>query len=120
VDVTFLALSLLALHALVPLARALATGGESPVPGPPEVQPPEPAQARLLAALRSKIPIEPVGEPPTQKDGRPNASLQCDEDRSGPVFKATAGRTRRNSGIRSSIPRRDDQIAPLVDDYVPN
>lgn len=60
------------------------------------------------------------GEPPTQKDGRLNACLQCDEDRSGPVFKATAGRTRRNSGIRSSIPRREDEIAPVVHDYVPD
>jgi len=60
------------------------------------------------------------GEAPTRKDGRLNACLQCDEDRSGPVFKATAGRTRRNSGIRSSIPRPDDEIAPVVHDYVPD
>jgi hypothetical protein len=59
------------------------------------------------------------GESPTRKDGRLNACLQCDEDRSGPVFKATAGRTRRNSGIRSSIPRPNEEIAPLVHDYVP-
>jgi len=60
------------------------------------------------------------GEAPTRKDGRLNACLQCDEDRSGPVFKATAGRTRRNSGIYSSIPRPNDEIAPLVHDYVPD
>jgi hypothetical protein len=60
------------------------------------------------------------GEAPTRRDGRLNACLQCDEDRSGPVFKATAGRTRRNSGIHSSIPRRDDEIAPVVHDYVPD
>jgi hypothetical protein len=60
------------------------------------------------------------GEPPTQKDGRLNACLQCDEDRSGPVFKATAGRTRRNSGIHSSIPRPETDIAPVVHDYVPD
>jgi hypothetical protein len=58
-------------------------------------------------------------EPPTGADGRLNACLQCDEDRSGPVFKATSGRTRRNSGIRSSIPRPNDEIAPVVHDYVP-
>ncbi len=52
--------------------------------------------------------------------GRLNRCLQCDEDRSGPLFKATAGRTRRNSGIRSSIPRLDDEIAPVVHDYIPN
>jgi hypothetical protein len=58
-------------------------------------------------------------EAPTRKDGRLNACLQCDEDRSGPVFKFTAGRTRRNSGIQSSIPRPGDEIAPVVHDYVP-
>jgi hypothetical protein len=60
------------------------------------------------------------GEPPTREDGRLNACLQCDEDRSGPVFKAIAGRTRRNSGIHSSIPRPNDQIAPVVHDYIPD
>jgi len=60
------------------------------------------------------------GEAPTGKDGRLNACLQCDEDRSGPIFKATAGRTRRNSGIHSSIPRPNDEIAPIVHDYVPD
>ena len=59
------------------------------------------------------------GAAPTRRDGHLNACLQCDEDRSGPVFKATAGRTRRNSGIHSSIPRRDDEIAPVVHDYLP-
>lgn len=248
---TFVGLSLLALQSLVPLAQACAAGGGPPGPDPPEVQPPEPAQARLFAALRSKIPIEPIGlegdpyviwhakepprgaadtvcgvrfepdqvhyrlstfadavaaraagfavthfgacgtcstlqdlavylerrdlmtpvrkcvirwdasarlrcledlgfstacaqtwfyniqntrrqcfsvcawswikgEPPTREDGRLNTCLQCDEDRSGPVFKATAGRTRRNSGIRSAIPRQEDEIAPVVHDYVPD
>jgi hypothetical protein len=60
------------------------------------------------------------GEAPTRADGSLNACLQCDEDRSGPVFKATAGRTRRNSGIQSSIPRPTDDVAPVVHDYVPD
>ena len=60
------------------------------------------------------------GESPTREDGGLNACLQCDEDRSGPVFKATAGRTRRNSGIHSSIPRPAEEIAPVVHDYVPD
>ncbi len=59
-------------------------------------------------------------EPPAPKDGRLNACLQCDEDRSGPIFKATAGRTRRDSGIHSSIPRPREEIAPVVHDYVPD
>lgn len=58
-------------------------------------------------------------ETSTSSDGRLNACLQCDEDRSGPVFKATAGRTRRNSGIHSSIPRSSDEIAAIAHDYVP-
>mmetsp|Transcript_2667 Transcript_2667/g.3098 ORF Transcript_2667/g.3098 Transcript_2667/m.3098 type:complete len:323 (-) Transcript_2667:1958-2926(-) len=36
---------------------------------------------------------------------RLNACLQCDECRSGPVFQKIAGRTRRNSGLRSEIER---------------
>ena len=60
------------------------------------------------------------GEAPTRADGRLNTCLQCDEDRSGPIFKAIAGRTRRNSGIHSSIPRPDEEIAPVVHDYVPD
>jgi len=59
------------------------------------------------------------GEPSTKSDGSLNDCLQCDEDRSGPVFKVVAGRTRRNSGIRSSIPRPDEQVAHVVHDYVP-
>jgi hypothetical protein len=57
--------------------------------------------------------------PPTTPEGRLDPCLQCDEDRSGPVFKATAGRTRRDSGIRSSIPRPDEEVAHVVHDYVP-
>jgi hypothetical protein len=59
------------------------------------------------------------GTASNDSDGRLNACLQCDEDRSGPVFKVTAGRTRRNSGIRSSISRPDEQIADVVHDYIP-
>ncbi len=59
-------------------------------------------------------------EPDTRDDGSLNACLRCDEDRSGPVFKATAGRTRRNSGIRSSIPRPDEEIAAVTHEYVPD
>jgi hypothetical protein len=58
-------------------------------------------------------------EPSTTPDGKLNDCLQCDEDRSGPVFKAVAGRTRRNSGIVSSIPRPGDEVARIAHDYVP-
>jgi hypothetical protein len=60
------------------------------------------------------------GEPSaTGPDRRLNDCLRCDEERSGPVFQAVAGRTRRNSGIRSSIPRPDEDVAHVVHDYVP-
>jgi hypothetical protein len=59
------------------------------------------------------------GAPSAGPDGRLNACLQCDEDRSGPVFKAAAGRTRRNSGLPSSIPRTAEEVAPVVHDYLP-
>ena len=38
-------------------------------------------------------------------DGSLNPCLQCDEDISGPIFKAIAGRTRRNSGLASGLCR---------------
>jgi hypothetical protein len=60
------------------------------------------------------------GEGPTRQDGRLNSCLQCDEVRSGAVFKATAGRTRRNSGLHSSIPRPDAEIASVIHDYIPD
>jgi hypothetical protein len=59
------------------------------------------------------------GESSTDAEGRLNPCLRCDEDRSGPIFKAAAGRTRRNSGIRSSIRREDEEIARVAHDYVP-
>jgi len=56
---------------------------------------------------------EPFNEP----DGSLNDCLACDEERSGPVFKYVAGRTRRNSGIQSAIDRPEDQVYPIVHDY---
>ena len=46
---------------------------------------------------------------------RLNACLQCDECKSGPKFKKIAGRTRRNSGIRSAIERPG--FKPLQHNY---
>ena len=56
-------------------------------------------------------------EPFNQSDGSLNDCLACDEERSGPVFKYVAGRTRRNSGIESSIDRPEDEIYSIVHDY---
>ncbi len=59
-------------------------------------------------------------EPSTRgPERRLNPCLRCDEERSGPVFKAVAGRTRRDSGIPSSIARPDAEVARVVHDYVP-
>ena len=56
-------------------------------------------------------------EPYNEPDGSLNACLQCDEDHSGPVFKAVAGRTRRNTGIASSMCRPCSEVRPLVHVY---
>jgi hypothetical protein len=58
----FVAISLLAAESVVLLTRVLApsTEGQPSVPGTPAAPPPQLAQARFLAALRSKIPIKPV------------------------------------------------------------
>lgn len=50
-------------------------------------------------------------------DGSLNACIQCDEDMSGPVFRAAAGRTRRNSGLPSSLARPCRDVAPVFHTY---
>lgn len=50
-------------------------------------------------------------------DGTLNACLQCDEDRSGPVFKAVAGRTRRNTGLPNAMCRPCSEVRPLLHRY---
>jgi hypothetical protein len=56
-------------------------------------------------------------DPLNNPDGSLNDCLACDEEQSGPVFKYVAGRTRRNSGIRSAIDRPDEDIYPIIHDY---
>ena len=51
-----------------------------------------------------------TGQPNNNPDGSLNDCLQCDEDKSGPVFKYFSGRTRRNSGIDSAINRPGQQV----------
>lgn len=50
-------------------------------------------------------------------DGGLNECLACDEKQSGPVFKAVAGRTRRNTGIASAMCRPCGESAPVPHDY---
>lgn len=52
-------------------------------------------------------------------DGSLNACLQCDEDQSGAVFKAVAGRTRRNTGIASALCRPCSEVVRLEHRYEP-
>lgn len=50
-------------------------------------------------------------------DGTLNECLICDEEMSGPVFKAIAGRTRRNTGLPNAMCRPCSEVQPLVHDY---
>jgi hypothetical protein len=61
--------------------------------------------------------IANITAPYNAPDGAINDCLQCDEDQSGPVFKAVAGRTRRNSGIPNAICRPCSEVQPLVHAY---
>jgi hypothetical protein len=61
---------------------------------------------------------ECLGNDPYHKpDGSLSPCLQCDEDKSGPVFKAVAGRTRRNTGIATSICRPCSEVNPIGHNY---
>lgn len=51
-----------------------------------------------------------------EPDGRLNACLQCDEDHSGAVFQAIAGRTRRNTGLASNMCRPCSEVRWLEHD----
>ena len=51
--------------------------------------------------------------PNVNASGQLRPCLQCDEDVSGPGFKYSAGRTRRNSGIESDIARPEAELYPL-------
>ena len=51
------------------------------------------------------------------EDGSLSPCLECDEIKSGPVFKTVAGRTRRNTGIASSICRFCEEVNPVAHDY---
>ncbi len=50
-------------------------------------------------------------------DGALNACLLCDETESGPVFKAVAGRTRRNSGLANAMCRPCAEVIRLTHAY---
>lgn len=58
--------------------------------------------------LFKRYPGENVNE-----SGQLRPCLQCDEEKSGPGFKYSAGRTRRNSGIESAITRPGSELYPV-------
>lgn len=58
-----------------------------------------------------------IDDPYNEPDGGLNACLQCDEDESGVVFKAVAGRTRRNTGVPSSMCRPCSETRPFTHQY---
>ncbi len=61
--------------------------------------------------------IAEIKNPYQLPDGALNTCIQCDEDQSGPVFKAIAGRTRRNSGLPNALCRPCSEVRPLVHSY---
>lgn len=50
-------------------------------------------------------------------NGALNPCLACDESKSGAVFKAIAGRTRRNTGLANAMCRPCSEVRPLGHDY---
>lgn len=58
--------------------------------------------------------IAALEQPYHLPDGSLNPCLSCDEERSGPVFKAVAGRTRRNTGLASALCRPCDTVQRIV------
>jgi hypothetical protein len=58
-----------------------------------------------------------ANDPYNLPDGALSPCIECDEVMSGPVFKAVAGRTRRNSGLPNAICRPCSQVQALVHDY---
>lgn len=74
--------------------------------------------AHTRAACR-EVCLAALNDPNHLPDGSLNPCLTCDEEQSGPVFKAVAGRTRRNSGVPTAICRPPDEVAALVHDAYP-
>jgi len=56
-------------------------------------------------------------KPNNNPDGTLNDCLQCDEDKSGTIFKYFSGRSRRNSGLISEIQRPGDTVYDLQQCY---
>ena len=62
--------------------------------------------------------IEHINSSYVDETGQLNSCLACDEENSGPIFKYFSGRTRRNSGLPSSICRPCDSITFVPHSYL--
>ena len=58
-----------------------------------------------------------LNDPYHHPDGSLNECMVCDEVEAGPVFKAFAGRTRRNTGLPSSMCRPCTEVLPFIHHY---
>ncbi len=58
-----------------------------------------------------------LNQPYHKPDGSLNDCIQCDEDNSGDVFKAVAGRTRRNTGLPAALCRPCYEALPVFHFY---
>ena len=68
--------------------------------------------------LTAGVTDEPNNGPPPHCEL--NECLQCDEEKSGPIFKKIGGRTRRRSGLLSAIVRPCNQVvSQLVQEPCP-
>lgn len=61
--------------------------------------------------------IRLLNAPYHNEDGSLNECILCDEIKSGDVFKAIAGRTRRNTGLPSALCRPCDEVQVLEHQY---
>ena len=58
-----------------------------------------------------------LNAPYQNPDGTLNACLQCDEDQSGDIFRAVAGRARRNSGVAAELCRPCELMTHIIHRY---
>lgn len=61
--------------------------------------------------------VAELNDPYHLPDGALNECMRCDEEHSGAVFKAVAGRTRRNSGLANAMCRPCSEVRPLEHAY---
>lgn len=64
-----------------------------------------------------KVCLSLLGAPYQSEDGQLNECIQCDEDASGDIFRAAAGRARRNAGIPAALCRPCDTMTYIIHRY---